>query len=141
MAGRPRSLTALDRFTEKYIVQPDGCWLWTSTTAGSTARYGYFTWNGRKRPAHIFAYEHFVGPIPAGLEIDHQCQNKLCVNPDHLEAVTHAVNRERSKLLVCRRGLHDLTDPANTHPSRRGCYVCWKDRCNERRHARQGGHE
>jgi HNH endonuclease len=125
-------VTPIERFTARYVVQPDGCWQWTGVTGGSTARYGYFTWDGRKRPAHRFAYEHFVGPIPPGLEIDHQCGNKLCVNPQHLEAVTHAVNRERAKLLVCRAGLHDLTDPENTHPSRRGCYRCWKDRANER---------
>lgn len=130
-------MTPVERFTAKYEVRPDGCWQWTGTTGGSTARYGYFTWNGRRGMAHRFAYEHFVGPIPEGLEIDHQCQNKLCVNPSHLEPVTHAVNRERSRLLVCRAGLHDLTDPVNVHPAVRGCYGCKKARIRERYHRRK----
>jgi len=58
--------------------------------------YGRF-WNGAKKVlAHRWLYEHWMGPIPAGLELDHLCRNPSCVNPKHLEPVTHQEN--------CRRG-------------------------------------
>lgn len=126
------------------VVKTDGCWLWTGKTAGSTARYGYFQPGTKSTdphvPAHRFAYEQFVGPIPEGLELDHVkargCSSKLCVNPEHLEPVTHAENRRRGRLDTCRSGRHDLTDPANVRWDnrgfRRGCKVCWEDRARER---------
>ena len=66
-----------------------GCWEWTGahTKAGYAAiRDGYL---------HRLSYEHFIGPIPDGLEIDHLCRNRGCCNPLHLEAVTHAENMRR----------------------------------------------
>ena len=118
----------------KYVDKTDTCWLWTGSTAGSTAQYPLF-WNGQsKEYAHRWAYKHFVGPIPDGKELDHVaergCTSKLCVNPAHLEPVTHVENRKRSRLTVCRSGRHDLTDPANVRWSpqgRRGCLACWRE--------------
>lgn len=83
------------RFWAK-VEKTNGCWLWT----GGTARgYGQFRLGGGRGSknvrAHRYAYELLVGPIPAGLEIDHTCENKLCVRPDHLEPVTKKVNLER----------------------------------------------
>lgn len=49
------------------------------------------------RRAHRVVYESLVGPIPAGLELDHTCRVRRCVNPDHLEPVTHAENQRRSR--------------------------------------------
>lgn len=126
------------------VQKTDGCWLWTGVTGGSNARYGYFNVGTKqsdpKVPAHRFSYEHFVGPIPEGLELDHVkdrgCVSKLCVNPDHLEPVTHAENRKRGRLKVCRSGEHDLTDPANVRwdsdGNRRGCLACHTKRTQER---------
>lgn len=71
------------------------CWLWT---AGKTsAGYGLpYLGGGRKNPirkyAHILAYEDVNGPVPDGKELDHTCRNRACVNPDHLEPVTHKIN-------------------------------------------------
>lgn len=71
------------------------CYEWT----GSLNKHGYGRfWLGRVNHyvyAHRFSYELFHGRIPAGLEIDHLCRNHACVNPNHLEAVTHLVNMLR----------------------------------------------
>ena len=69
------------------------CWLWTGTTI--KGGYGRFTSGGHKILAHRFAYELLVGPVPGGFELDHLCRVHSCVNPDHLELVTHRVNTLR----------------------------------------------
>lgn len=73
-----------------------GCWLWT----GALDRHGYgrFNLNPEKESvlAHRVAYELVHGAIAAGLEIDHLCRVLSCVNPAHLEAVTHKTNMHRS---------------------------------------------
>lgn len=71
---------------ERYIPEPmSGCWLWT----GALSR-GYGRIN--RVMAHRIFFEHYHGPVPSGLEINHKCRVKCCVNPDHLEAVTHSEN-------------------------------------------------
>ena len=50
-------------------------------------------------PAHRYAYEELVGPIPEGLQLDHLCRNRSCVNPDHLEPVTCRENLRRGETL------------------------------------------
>lgn len=72
-----------------------GCWDW----CGKIDKNGY----GRKcvnykyLGAHRYMYEKFVGGIPRGMQIDHLCQNKKCVNPEHMEVVTPAENTRRAK--------------------------------------------
>lgn len=89
---RPR--TVEERFWA-FVDKTDTCWLWT--TSATSPRYGVFWVGGKKRSAyaHRFAYELLVGPIPEGMHIDHVCENRLCVNPDHLEPVTAAKNTQR----------------------------------------------
>jgi len=125
----------IDRLIDKCEWRGE-CLVWT----GSTVRglYGTFRPGTRstdpKVYVHRFVYENTVGPIPAGLELDHirekGCTTGLCVNPNHLEPVTHIENRKRGRLTVCRSGRHDLTDPANQRWSpegRRGCLACWRE--------------
>jgi hypothetical protein len=77
------------------------CWLWT---AGQTSNgYGRFGLTSRdKRLAHRFAWELLIGQVPEGLQLDHLCRVRLCVNPDHLEPVTPQENWARSHTPVGR---------------------------------------
>lgn len=93
-ASRP----ALGRFSEKTIQRANGCIEWTGANNG--AGYGQFfiDWqSGRNLSvlAHRWAYEYHIGPIPDGLSLDHLCRNTMCVNPAHLEPVTHQENTLR----------------------------------------------
>lgn len=83
----------LDRFAAKVEVT-DSCWLWTATR--HRKGYGQFQFDGSMRQAHRWLWEQTVGPIPEGLELDHLCRVRHCVNPDHLEPVTHAENVARA---------------------------------------------
>jgi hypothetical protein len=71
-----------------------GCWLWIGSH--DTHGYGQIHIKGKQCGAHRIIYERHKGPIPDGLEIDHLCGNKACVNPDHLEIVTHKINVRRA---------------------------------------------
>jgi hypothetical protein len=83
----------LDNF---YVIDPTNqCWIWSKTQGNGG--YGlYFPRKGSSISAHRYVYELHKGPIPDGLELDHLCKNRLCVNPEHLEAVTRTVNVRRS---------------------------------------------
>jgi hypothetical protein len=123
----------IERFMAKVVKQDDGCWLWT----GAKSKNGYgIAWDGtRTLVAHRFAYRHFVGAIPEGLDLDHLCRNRACVNPTHLEPVTRRVNALRGvaptvllhKAGMCKRG--HLMTPENTYYWRgkpKSCRICTK---------------
>lgn len=110
-----------------------GCWIWTSAT--NHAGYAHYTLAPRRVVrVHRYLYEQYRGAIPKGLVLDHLCNKRNCVNPDHLEAVSQAENIKRglrptlihhcSKLTECKRGHKFNTE--NTHYSSRGrrCKVC-----------------
>ena len=131
----------LARFMRKVVVDPSGCWLWTSSTNGM---YGKFSFGSHRVYAHRVSYQHHVGPMPEGYTIDHLCKVKLCVNPEHLEAVTHHENLRRAgswKALSqyhrpdqtkCGAGLHDWI-PANwkKHGDGVKCRLCHNQRNQE----------
>lgn len=93
-----RALPPGEAFRARYQIEPSGCWKWTGKRVVN-GRYGEFGVAGvvNRGRAHRWSYEHFVGPIPDGTEIDHLCRNTLCVNPAHLEPVTHQVNVARGE--------------------------------------------
>lgn len=82
------------RFWAKAIPEPmSGCWLWFG--AAHERGYGHFCVNHVVERAHRVAYKMLVGPIDDDLEIDHKCRTQCCVNPHHLEVVTHSTNIQR----------------------------------------------
>ena len=125
------------RVLSKIQKRPSGCWIWTA----AVNNHGYGIVNpGRGSPllVHRVMYQLTRGLIPSGRELDHLCRTPKCVNPSHLEAVTHSENMTRGipgqPHVICPRG-HTLRDP-NVYYSRRGarsCRTCSIRRATERR--------
>lgn len=133
MHSRP----ALDRFIDKILIWTDDCWLWTASL--DPDGYGMFTvgqrpdgrWKMDK--AHRYAYMAFVGEIPEGKEIDHLCRVRSCVNPAHLETVTHRENIHRSPINItalharqthCKYGHEFTAENTYRHNGGRYCRAC-----------------
>ena len=89
---------AVDLFNTRYQ-KTKSCWNWIGSITKNG--YGIVTVGGRRENggktyyAHRLAYELFKVKIPLGLEIDHLCRNRKCVNPNHLETVTRSENTKR----------------------------------------------
>lgn len=94
------SIPLSTRLARRRTISPEGCWLWTGTVTNSG--YGSITIQTddgpKSRLVHRVAYEHLVGPIPAGLTLDHLCRVRECFNPHHLEPVTRRENTLRSPI-------------------------------------------
>lgn len=71
------------------------CWLWNRYLTNAGYPFLYERGTGKPYLAHRAYYEHYRGPIPPGLEIDHLCRRPSCVNPEHMEPVTAAINQQR----------------------------------------------
>ena len=71
------------------------CWLWTGPQTWNG--YGHASFRRRSTTAHRAVYEYLVGSVPDGLDLDHLCRVRLCVNPNHLEPVTRAENMRRAR--------------------------------------------
>jgi hypothetical protein len=140
-------MTEQERFFAK-VQKSDGCWEWIGARQRSNG-YGRFWFRGRIRNAHRASHELFVGPIAAGLTIDHLCRNHGCVNPAHLEAVTHRENTLRGigktaqqvRRMSCPQG-HPLSG-SNLRPpalaiGKRECVLCHNAQARERRRKRRG---
>lgn len=134
---------ALRRWSERVDASGD-CWEWTGPR--TPTGYGRCYFRGNQVGAHRVAIELLVGPIPSHLEVDHLCRNRSCVNPDHLELVTHRENLRRSPALAvgkshCPQGHPYSGENLNERMTPNGrtkktCRVC--DRAHNRRYrARQ----
>lgn len=112
------------------------CWVWLA--GKDTSGYGCFKL-GRTRAAHRLAYEALVGPVPSGMQLDHLCRVRHCVNPAHLEVVTPRENTKRGEVgsnmrvkTHCPQG-HEYTTE-NTYRAPRGdrqCRTCMAQRCRQ----------
>lgn len=126
-ATRPQA----ERFWEK-VDKTENCWLWTACIKHG---YGQFMVRRRSVMAHRWSYEHVNGPIPEGLDIDHLCRVRNCVNPAHLEAVSRRVNVLRgygacaqfARKNACSNG-HPYTEENTFYRSDGGrrCLICRK---------------
>ena len=118
------------------VVSKDDCWLYARyTNPEGYASKTFPTKEGSFARVYIhrIMYEDSFGLIPKGLEIDHLCEEKRCINPDHLEAVTHKENTRRglvkNRLTHCKRG-HEFTDdntvltPNRYNTKVRTCKTC-----------------
>lgn len=129
-----RGTTLLDYLEQRIERDPNsGCWLWSGRIAWTgygMAKHRDVGQSKTARVAHRVAYETLVGPVPDGLVLDHLCRTRSCVNPAHLEPVTHAenvyrgegiaaINRKKTK---CHRG--HLLAGSNLSINVAGARVC-----------------
>lgn len=119
-------------FKTRVLVTDEGCWEWQRYR--HRGLYGQLNLGQYKGAAHRYSYMVHIGPIPAGLTVDHLCFNPPCVNPDHLRLLTHAdnaANQRDAYKTHCIRG-HEYT-PENTYlrtggNGKRECKTCHRDR-------------
>lgn len=144
---QPGLLDLLEKFIER--VPFSGCWIWTGSLFSND--YAYLRERGasprrKKLLAHRLSYEFFIGTIPCGLRLDHLCRVRCCINPAHLEPVTHRVNCLRGEGLEnARQSRLNKTHCPAGHPysggnlyikpngDGRGCKECAKLRMRVRR--------
>ncbi len=164
---RSKSLASL-RLTDgqeqsfwRHVRRTRGCWLWT----GSKNRWGYgvcavgtewrvstradgttYRRRGKTRLAHRVSYRLVVGPIPAGLDLDHVrangCRSKACVKPSHLEPLPSLENCIRDDIwrvnrnkTHCPQGHPYVEENVRRFNGSRSCIACNREACRRRRAA------
>lgn len=119
-----------ERFWSKVMPEPNsGCYLWYAGT--DSCGYGTFSVGRSKRSAHIVAWLLSGKELVDGLELDHKCRVRCCVNPDHLELVTHIENVRRGNLgkfrrekTVCPKGHPYKGENLLIYNGKRYCRIC-----------------
>lgn len=113
------------RILDRSTVLHTGCWVWNLKP--NDCGYGVLHVGDKTWKAHIFSYVAFIGPVPTGLELDHLCRVRACVNPWHVEPVTHLINMARA---IINRGIHCIHNHEFTlkntyfYKGKRRCKAC-----------------
>lgn len=109
-----------------YRIKESGCWEWLNSQSSG---YGMLSVHSQPYQAHRYVYERLVSPILPRHHLHHQCRNRICVNPQHLQMVNPSQHHGEHRKTHCKRG-HPL-DGALT--GSRECPICWMRRAAERR--------
>ena len=119
----------LTRLKNKIIIE-NNCWIWNG--AKNNWGYGFSSIKGKAITAHRLSYIFHKGVVPNNKEIHHICNNKLCINPEHLISVTKKEHGKLGLKTHCKRG-HEFTEE-NTwkYKGKRWCRICNKIR--QRKH-------
>lgn len=132
------------KFWQKVKVLENGCWEWQGSKSKGYGQFHLFPSpeKGSTGRAHVLAYEKYVGPVPDGLELHHECENRSCINPLHLKPVTHETNIAFSAKPVCKRGhplsgdnLNIVTKPGGI--TYRRCLACARIRHHAKKKIKQ----
>ena len=130
---RRRNFQATNQYTHSSIEErfwvkvefTDSCWWWLASA--NQAGYGSFWLSGRLVRAHRWAYTYFNGPIPPDRELDHLCRNPPCVNPAHLEVVTHRENGLRGLTPSLSSARYGERNPACKIPDAMAIQIYWAE--------------
>ena len=130
-------IAPIGRIMRSVSFDSTGCWTWNGYR--NDKGYGHVKIDRRWLPVHRYCYEHAVGPIPTGLQIDHLCRNRACVRPTHMEAVTLVENirrglagvrggeRQRAKTHCPQGHLYNEQNTYVKKSSYRACRTCHRE--------------
>lgn len=137
-----KRMNAEQRFMALVKVDPaTGCWLWQGSLTRALEPYPRFYDPEKKKTfrAHRWAYEHWIGAVPADWDVHHECRNKLCVRPD----ARHLIAKPKLQHVI-EEGVPPGVNALKTHcpeghplsgdnlmlvgKRRRQCYTCWLKR-------------
>lgn len=112
-------------------IEDNGCWTWLGTLQNNG--YASISYMGRSHVGHRLTYTLLVGQIPKGLEVDHLCRVRECVNPEHFEIVTHAENMRRIRRPNCANGHALVEENIYVYRGKRLCRACRRERQRQAR--------